>query len=88
MRVIRCAFLVGCKRFFCIARCSRQRRLVPDSLIYPDLTTLPIGFRGRRFFCQDVTDSRTLLEVLTLFSLCAVTIPHHCRSESGKAWDR
>ena len=39
-----------------------QKRFVPDSLMYPVPTTLPMGFSWTMFFCQDVADHCTLTE--------------------------
>ena len=66
MRSIRCAFLVGCKcslrfpKLVTLEKMIDQKRLAPESLIYPVRTTLPMGFSWAMFFCQDVTHHRTL----------------------------
>ena len=52
-----------------LGRRSTQKRLAPDSLIYPVSTTLPMGFSWAMFFCQDVTDHCTLAGVLVLLFL-------------------
>ena len=73
MRFIRCAFWDGCSRFFALSavlasevgyagKTINQRRLDPDSLIYPVPTTLPIGFSWAMVICQDFTDHCTLAE--------------------------
>ena len=71
MRSIRCASWDGYRLFFALravlasevgntGKTVDQKRLAPDSLIYPVPATLPMGFSWTMFYCQDVTDHCTL----------------------------
>ena len=98
LRFIRCAFLDGCRLFFCTARCSRIRschagkaidfkRLAHDSLIYPVSDSTPI-FLWAMFFCQEVTEHCALAGSADSPLFIGVTTPHHRGSVANMAWDR
>ena len=98
-RFISCAFLDGFKSVFAltavvaseaghVVKKINQKRLAPDSLIYPVPTTLPMCVSWTMFFCQDVADHLTLTGSADYhLSLLVVTTPHRRCSVANVAWD-